>query len=205
MSRYVDDEMHVLVLGGTRFIGPPAVRRLVDLGHDVTILHRGDTEVDLPASVRHLHGDRALLGELARGVSPAPAVVIDMNAYVESDAVTVVDAFRGVARRLVVISSQDVYRAYGRFHQTEVGPLEALPATEDSALRSQDDYEKILVERAPPPRPSCRLPSCACPPSTARATTSTAWPWTYAGWTRRQARDHRTEDSLLAVLGVNPS
>ena len=39
---------------------------------------------------------------------------------------------RGVARRLVVISSQDVYRAYGRFHGKEPGPLEPLPVTEDS-------------------------------------------------------------------------
>ncbi len=50
--------MRVLVLGGTRFIGPPTVARLVDAGHEVTVFHRGETEGKLPSEVRHLHGDR---------------------------------------------------------------------------------------------------------------------------------------------------
>lgn len=42
--------MRVLLIGGTRFIGPFVVGRLVDLGHEVTIFHRGQTEPgDLPA------------------------------------------------------------------------------------------------------------------------------------------------------------
>jgi nucleoside-diphosphate-sugar epimerase len=152
--------MRVLVIGGTRFIGPPVVRRLVQLGHDVTVLHRGETEIDLPSSVQHLHADRERLSaardEIRRA---APDVVIDIIALTEAAASGAVEAFRGVAQRLVVISSQDVYRAYGRFHGTEPGPLEPLPMTEDSPLRTAlypyrgriaglDDYDKILVERA---------------------------------------------------------
>jgi nucleoside-diphosphate-sugar epimerase len=34
----------VLVLGGTRFLGPPTVRWLLDAGHEVKVFHRGDTE-----------------------------------------------------------------------------------------------------------------------------------------------------------------
>lgn len=152
--------MRIFVIGGTRFIGPPAVRRLVDLGHDVTIFHRGETEADLPPGVEHIHGDRAQIADHAAALRRlAPDVVLDLTAYSEQDARSVVEVAQGVAKRLVVVSSQDVYRAYGRFRGTEAGPLEPLPVTEDSALRSVlfpyrgkigglDDYEKILVERA---------------------------------------------------------
>lgn len=152
--------MRVLVIGGTHFIGPPAVRRLVALGHDVAVFHRGETEAELPPDVRHLHGDRARLADFAGELrSLAPDVGLDMAAYTETNALAAVDALRGVARRLVVISSQDVYRAYGRFRGKEDGPLEPVPIAEDASLRERlypyrgagrglDDYEKILVERA---------------------------------------------------------
>ena len=44
--------MKVLVIGGTNFIGPPLVRRLVALGHEVAVFHRGRTQADLPARRR---------------------------------------------------------------------------------------------------------------------------------------------------------
>jgi len=47
----------------------------------------------------------------------------------------VVNAIRGVAERLVTVSSMDVYRAYGRIHGTEPGPLEPLPLGEEARLR----------------------------------------------------------------------
>jgi len=84
----------------------------------------------------------------------------------EQDAQEVMSTFRGVARRVVAISSQDVYRAFGRVNNKESGPIDSIPITEDSALREnlypyrnetprdqddpkrwQDDYDKILVER----------------------------------------------------------
>jgi len=168
--------MRVPVIGGTRFIGPPVVRRLEALGHDITILHRGETEVALPRMVQHIHVDRERLSEVRNEIGQAaPDVVIDMSALTEVDAQAVVEAVRGVAMRLVIVSSQDVYRAFGRFHETEPGPLEPLPATEDSALRTTlypyrgqiaglDDYDKVLAERAAMnapdlPATSLRLPA----------------------------------------------
>jgi nucleoside-diphosphate-sugar epimerase len=85
-----------------------------------------------------------------------------MVSFTEEDALSLAAAFRGVAGRLVVISSGDVYRAYGIFTRLEPGPLEPTPIKEDSPLRQvlypyrkeaklgddKDDYEKVLVERA---------------------------------------------------------
>ena len=78
------------------------------------------------------------------------------------------NAFRGIAQRMVAASSMDVYRACGVLHGSEEGPLEPVPLTEDSALRSKlstyppqqiaalrkvfgwldEEYDKIPVERA---------------------------------------------------------
>ncbi len=152
--------MRVLIIGGTRFIGPAVAARLVALGHQVTVFHRGQTEADLPADVAHLHGDRQHLRDFASEFQQLiPEVVLDMAAFTEQDAVAVMTSFQGVAGRVVTLSSQDVYRAYGRFHGSEPGPLEPVPFDEDAPLREKlypyrgsgrglDDYEKILVELA---------------------------------------------------------
>lgn len=152
--------MRILVIGGTRFIGPPVVRRLSDMGHEVTVFHRGQVEADLPPAVTHLHGDRQRLADFAEEFRRlAPDVVLDMAPFTEQDAQAVMATFRIIARRVVALSSQDVYRAYGRFHRTEPGPPEPVPLSEYAPLREKlypyrgtgrglDDYDKMLVERA---------------------------------------------------------
>jgi nucleoside-diphosphate-sugar epimerase len=169
--------MRILVIGGTRFIGLAAVRALADAGHDITIFHRGQTEPDLPASVKHLHcGDAspAFIGWKVQFLPQfidefrrlAPDVVLDMAPFTEQDARAVMETFSGIAGRIVTISSQDVYRAFARVNRTEPGPPDPVPLTEDSPLRDKlypyrqeklrdandpqkmfDDYDKILVER----------------------------------------------------------
>src|SRR5581483_8055113 len=158
--------MRVLIVGGTKFIGPRVARRLVDEGHEVTVYHRGVSEAELPAAVRHVRRPEASMpvrvfpDEL---IHRPPDVVVHMIAMGEADSRAAVKAFRGRVGRVVWISSGDVYRAYGRFTGMEPGPVEAGLLTEDSALRSvlhpyraraksEDElsfyYEKILVERA---------------------------------------------------------
>ncbi len=145
--------MRILVLGGTRFVGPHVVRRLAEHGHDVTIFHRGDTETGLPSTVQHVHGDFATFSDHIKELRQlSPAVVLDMAPFREEDAERV-KAFRGSARRVVIISSQDVYRAFGRLWRTEPGPPDPVPLTEDSPLRERLsnaglDYNKTGVERA---------------------------------------------------------
>ena len=156
----------VLVVGGTIFIGPSVVRQLAQAGHDIAIFHRGEHEIDLPPQVRHVHGDRDTIGDHRDAIAEfSPQVVVDMRAMTEDQARATADAVRGIAERLVVVSSMDVYRAYGRLHGTEPGPPLDPPFDEDSPLREKlyvyrghwplktpapawnDDYDKILVER----------------------------------------------------------
>lgn len=156
--------MRVLILGGTHFIGPHAVQWLVQMGHEVAVFHRGQTEAPLPSRVFHLHGDRKRLPDFANDFRNfAPDIVLDMLPLTEQDGRTLVDVFKGIARRALVISSGDVYRAYDRFRRADPGPPDPTPLTEDSPLRDRlfpyhdksrgpDDvlfhYEKILMERA---------------------------------------------------------
>ena len=117
--------MRVVILGGTSLTGPHVVRRLHALGHDVTVFHRGTHEAGLPAEVRHVHGD---LAQLPRDLCyPAPDVVVHMWAMTEADAQSFLTTFRGTAGRATVISSGDVYRAYGRLQGLEAGPPGAAP------------------------------------------------------------------------------
>jgi nucleoside-diphosphate-sugar epimerase len=156
--------MRVLVIGGTRFIGPCVVGRLSGAGHEVVVFHRGQTRAELPVGVRTFLGDRTRIAEHAdtlRGF--APEIVVDMMAMTEDDARGLLETFRGVARRSVVASSGDVYRAFGVCLGLEPGPVEPVSLIEEAPLRRSlyiarsqakgpddrlHDYEKIHVERA---------------------------------------------------------
>jgi nucleoside-diphosphate-sugar epimerase len=173
--------MRVLVIGGTNFIGPHVVSVLARQGHEVTVYHRGQHEPQLPSAVRHIHSPRAAIPVLHFPSSlsdPPPDVVLHMFPVGDDDARAAVARFLGVARRIVAISSGDVYRAYGRLLGTEPGPPEPVPIAEDAPLRGTlfpyrhtaagpadwtYHYEKILVERAvlagPLPATVLRLPA----------------------------------------------
>jgi nucleoside-diphosphate-sugar epimerase len=157
--------IRVLVLGGTGFLGPEVVRHLIAAGCAVTVFHRGPREADLPAVVEHVHGDRDHIGAFVDEFRRiAPDVVVDMKPMTEAHAQGLVAAFAGLVERVVIVSSTDVYRAYGRLNLTEPGPPDPVPLTEDAPLRerlyadrdakphdragSLDLYDKLLVERA---------------------------------------------------------
>jgi nucleoside-diphosphate-sugar epimerase len=153
--------MRVLIVGGTRFIGPYVVRELVRMGHQIRLFHRGIQETDLCETGQCIHADRAdILGHLEVFSQFMPEVVLDMIPVSEADALDTVRAFQGLAGRLVGISSQDVYRAYGVLIGIEDGPVEPVPLSEESPLRGTlfpyrtqvdrehrlYDYDKIKVE-----------------------------------------------------------
>jgi nucleoside-diphosphate-sugar epimerase len=154
--------MKILVIGGTSFIGPPTIRHLCKLGHDVTVFNRGKTSADLPEQVTYLRGGRAHLSDFQDEFRRlAPDVVLDTVLYTEAHAKALMDTMRHVAQRVVVVSSMDVYQAYDVVlgKASEIIPV---PLTEDSPLRTHlypfrdvpdrpisvpPDYDKILVER----------------------------------------------------------
>src|SRR6266536_1146839 len=91
-----------MVLGGTRFIGAAIVEELAAYGHEPSDLPEAD----------HLHTERANLPHLRGAVDDfAPEGVVDTYAMTAADAETALAAVGDA--RLLVLSSMDVYRAYG--------------------------------------------------------------------------------------------
>ena len=157
--------MRILVIGGARFIGPRVVRRLVDAGHTVTVFHRGQHLSPLPKGVASITHPRACIPiiEFPKEVFRVePEIVLHMIAMGQADGAAARRAFEKVARRIVMVSSGDVYRAYGHFSKLEPGPRVPVPLGEGSSLRTvlhpyrtpetpseslEYFYDKILAER----------------------------------------------------------
>src|SRR5258708_36426676 len=158
--------MRVLLIGGNGFIGRFAVAALKQQGHALAVFHRGTMAV--PAGVDEIRGDRNQLNASAQELKRfAPDVVIDLVISSAPQAEELMNIFRGVTRRVVMLSSIDVYRAVGISHGSESGPLQEGPLTEESELRRSlhpyppesmqlmrkifswvtDDYDKIPAER----------------------------------------------------------
>ncbi len=149
--------MRVAVLGGTRFIGRAASEALTQRGHELLIVHRGESEPETLSDVRHVHVSRAKLREAASVIEDfSPDAVLDSYALTAADATTAL-AVIPVGTDCVVLSSCDVYRAYtSRDEGTVTDPV---PLSEDAPLRTQrypyrgrmpgfDDYDKLDVEDA---------------------------------------------------------
>lgn len=159
--------METLLIGGTGFIGRHVVQQLCDLGHKVTVLHRSKNQDRWLTGVREIAADANNLDKHQEELRKlSPDVVVNFILSSGKHAELMMRTLNGVAKRVVVLSSTDVYRACGVLHRTESGDLQALPLTEESELRTQpayspeqmemgkrifswmtDDYDKIPVER----------------------------------------------------------
>ncbi len=158
--------MRILLIGGNGFIGRFVVAALKQQGHTLSVFHRGTSAS--PADVHEIRGDHNQLSASAQELKRfAPEIVIDFVVSSGTQAEELMTIFRGVAQRVVVLSSMDVYRAVGISQGMEDGPLMEVPLTEDSELRRSlhpyppevlhvmrkifpwvtDDYDKIPAER----------------------------------------------------------
>jgi nucleoside-diphosphate-sugar epimerase len=140
--------MKVLLIGGSGFIGQFAAQQLQQSGHHVTIFHRGKTGA--PHGTEEILGDRHFLQDHQPEFRRQKFdVVVDFVLSSGRQAQQLVDTFRGIAGRVVALSSMDVYRAWGVFYNTEQCGLQELPLTEDSELRTSTiTYPPEVLKRA---------------------------------------------------------
>ena len=117
--------------------------------------HRGTTEPgDLP-SVAHLHTERRQLSQSRDKLEAfAPAAIVDCLAMSPDDARTLLTALPSPELHRVVLSSQDVYRAFATVQRNGLA-TDAVPIDEQAPVRypSRDEpgfeeYSKLEVEDA---------------------------------------------------------
>ncbi|HEY5040227.1 MAG TPA: NAD-dependent epimerase/dehydratase family protein [bacterium] len=126
--------MKVLLVGGTGVISTSIVNQLVERGDEVTVYNRGVSEKRVPtAKVKFLQGNRFDAAEFEKEMQKHTFdAVIDMMAFAPENADSLLRAFTGRAKQIVVCSTVCVYG----------GPLTKLPATDDEPHRPVGEYGK---------------------------------------------------------------
>lgn len=124
--------MDVLIIGGSRFVGPYLVAQLIGRGHSVTVFNRGKISTGYPQGVRFVSGDR----NLGFNIKEKYDAVIDTCAYYGYQTERVLREIK--FDFLVHFSTAAVYK------KSEVFPL-----TEDFAIGEWalwGDYNRGKVE-----------------------------------------------------------
>lgn len=137
--------MHVAVIGGTGHIGTYLVPELVALGHEVTVISRGErspyqthaawNQVRMVKMDREADEQRAEFGPKIRALGAD--VVIDLICFTEHSAKHLVEALRGHVQHFLHCGTIWIY-----------GPSASVPANEDQPRKPFGDYgiQKAAIE-----------------------------------------------------------
>jgi len=143
----------VLVIGGTRNLGHHLCLALLEWGWETTILNRGLTPDELPASITRLRADRQDEGQLKKAVVGRDFdAVVDTTLYNGKDARLTVELLKGRTGFFVFISSGQVYLVrtgpQRPFKEEDYeGPVMAAPSNEPSDYKNwKYGVEKREVE-----------------------------------------------------------
>src|SRR3981081_4445856 len=98
--------MHILVLGGTKFLGRHVVDAALARGHELTLFNRGQTRPDLFPETEKLHGDRD--GDLASLQGRDFGAVVNPAGYGPRRVGETIDALGNVGH-YTFVSSISVY------------------------------------------------------------------------------------------------
>ncbi|MDX8496092.1 NAD-dependent epimerase/dehydratase family protein [Mesorhizobium sp. VK22B] len=142
--------LHILILGGTGFLGPHEARYAVDRGHTVTLFNRGGQQANLPTGVRHLRGDRN--GQLDSLKTGSWDAVIDNSATEPAWVRMSAGLLRGRAKLYMYVSSTGVYFPYlsNRIDESVKPVLVEDPAKAGSSFGVRKANSETEAEKAFP-------------------------------------------------------
>jgi len=127
--------MDVLIIGGTRYFGRSAVEQLLEAGHQLTILSRGNVRPPFWDQIEHIPADRTDAAGLAEQLAGRRFDgVIDNQCFNREEAESIITALRGRVGRYVVASTVSVYGEGGHAHYR------------DTARKKQSDEERFAVD-----------------------------------------------------------
>ena len=137
--------MHVLVLGGTQFVGRYIVEALLTAKHRVSILNRGHSPDLLPSEVERLRGDRddrvAGIGALAGRTWDA---CIDVSGYTPRQVRSSAEFLHGRIQRYLFVSAVSVYGDPVDRPVVETHPC-VIPVSEDVTDVNAETYGRLKV------------------------------------------------------------
>src|ERR671910_1146928 len=141
-------KVKILVLGGTKFLGRATVTAALELGHDVTLFNRGETNPELFPEVEKVRGDRTTDLSPLEGASWDAA--FDPSGYFPNVVRRSAEALEDSVGRYLFVSSISVYSDLSE------GPSEDSPRAElgdmpaDEMLPEYENYGalKALCEDA---------------------------------------------------------
>lgn len=145
----------ILVFGGNGFIGAATVTRLLDAGHSVTIVNRGnwywDSDARIKPFVRHLRCDRMQslhkCDDMNNFLTSVPTIffdaVIDFSAYHQVAVSDVVTVLKNRIGFYVLISTDSVYEVCIKNHTEPTRETDAVRPTNEALINEyneKDDY-----------------------------------------------------------------
>ncbi len=144
--------LDILVLGGTGFIGPHEVNRMLDRGHKVTLFNRGRRQGQFGGRVEELTGDRdAKVGDGLKALEGSRRwdVVVDNSGYIPRHVRDSAQLLRNRCDQYLYISTVAVY-------DTDGEPGESRILTNQSALWSDvPDTEEVNGKTYGPLKAEC--------------------------------------------------
>jgi 2'-hydroxyisoflavone reductase len=145
----------VLILGGTRFLGPALVEAALAKGWELTLFNRGQSNPGLfkERSLEEIHGDRNVVEDVKKLAGRKWDAVIDTSGYFPRQVRSAMAVLAGNVGQYVFISSISVYTTPMKAGMDESSALSRLPAETDvEALKEISDGNygalKLLCEEA---------------------------------------------------------
>lgn len=121
-----EQRLRLLVLGGTRFLGPAIVEEALARGHEVTLFNRGKSNTEIFQDLEQLRGDRD--GQLDTLKGRTWDAVVDTSGYIPRHVHDSATLLQGAVDHYVFISTVSVY-----------GDWDELGLNEESAVATLED------------------------------------------------------------------
>lgn len=140
--------MRILLIGGTRFVGRHITQAALAAGHEVGLLHRGQSGADLFPEATHIFADRD--EDLSALKGTRWDATIDVSAYFPRQVAGLAQALEGNGGQYVFISSVSAYEPPAHPEYSEESPVRRLPAGQVPDVVDEDTYGplKVLCEQA---------------------------------------------------------
>ena len=145
----------VLLLGGSGMIGSAVAEQLLDEGHHVTAVNRGNwiwgTDVTIKKRLRFIYCDRNYLQDMCHDLHTSGSydVVIDFSTYREQQMASILSLLRHRVLQYIYISTDSVYEVSPRpRHEGFSKETDALQPSSTETMLNYDLYgrEKLLAE-----------------------------------------------------------